>query len=75
VGKDVSGSDGSANFNRSNKAYRHYLQPGRHAQLSRGKSVKFGGAVSWYGVSLGAKTGYDSNHKQKITAGGKPGKH
>jgi hypothetical protein len=75
VGKDVSGKDGSANFNRSNKAYRNYLEPGAHAQLSRGKSVKFGGAVSFYGVSMGAKTGYDSNHKQKITAGSKPGKH
>ncbi|MFJ3509142.1 hypothetical protein [Streptomyces luteogriseus] len=75
VGKDVSGRDGSANFNRSKKAYRNYLEPGGNAQLSRGKSVKFGGAVSFYGVSMGAKTGYDSNHKQKITAGNKSGKH
>lgn len=75
VGKDVSGKDGSTNFNRSNKAYRNYLDPGSHAQLSKGKSVKFGGAVTFYGVSMGAKTGYDTNHKQKITAGNKPGKH
>ncbi|MEV5438780.1 hypothetical protein AB0K80_22620 [Streptomyces sp. NPDC052682] len=75
VGKDVSGKDGSANFNRANKAYRNYLEPGAHAQLSRGRSVKFGGAVSFYGVSMGAKTGYDSNHKQKISAGNRPGKH
>ncbi|MER6345110.1 hypothetical protein ACWC10_05950 [Streptomyces sp. NPDC001595] len=75
VGKDVSGKDGSANFNRSKKAYRNYLEPGANAQLARGKSVKFGGAVSFYGVSMGAKTGYDTNHKQKITAGDKSGKH
>jgi hypothetical protein len=73
VGKDVSGRDGSANFNRSKNAYRNYLEPG-NAQLSRGKGVKFGGAVSFCGVSMGAKTGYDSNHKQKITAGNESGK-
>ncbi|MFE6520884.1 hypothetical protein [Streptomyces sp. NPDC057794] len=75
VGKDVSGKDGSANFNRSKKAHRNYVERGGNAQLSRGKSIKFGGAVSFYGVSMGAKTGYDSNHKQKITAGNKSGKH
>ncbi|MFS0693129.1 hypothetical protein [Streptomyces nitrosporeus] len=75
IGKDVSGKDGSANFSHSNKAYRNYLNPGDNAQLSKGKSVKFGGSVSFYGVSMGAKTGYDSNHKQKITAGKKAGKH
>ncbi|GHD36388.1 hypothetical protein [Streptomyces galbus] len=75
VGKDVSGMDGSANFTRSKKEFRNYVEPGGNAQLSKGKSIKFGGAVSFYGVSMGAKTGYDSNHKQKITAGNRPGKH
>ncbi|ROP47388.1 hypothetical protein EDD94_7074 [Streptomyces sp. PanSC9] len=75
VGKDVSGKDGSSAFKRSKKAYRNYLNPGDVAQQSRGKSVKFGGAVSFYGVSMGAKTGYDSNHKQRLVAGTKSGKH
>lgn len=75
MGKDVFGRDGSANFNRSRKAYRNYVERGGNAQPSRGKSIKFGGAVSFYGVSMGAKTGYDSNHKQEITVGNKSGKH
>lgn len=75
IGKDVSGKDGSANFNRSPKANRNFLYAGNSFQLAKGKSVKFGGAVSFYGVSMGAKTGYDTNHKQKIIAGGKSGKH
>ncbi|MGW1862442.1 hypothetical protein [Streptomyces collinus] len=48
VGKDVSSKDGSAAFKRSKKAYRNYLNPGDAAQQNRGKSVKFGGAVSFY---------------------------
>ncbi|MCZ0987881.1 hypothetical protein [Streptomyces diastatochromogenes] len=75
VGKDVSSKDGSANFDRSPKANRNYVNPGNTLQLSHGKSVKFGNAVSAFGVSLGAKTGYDSNHKQKIVAGDRSGKH
>ncbi|WP_326783519.1 hypothetical protein [Streptomyces sp. NBC_00151] len=26
-------------------------------------------------MSLGSKTGYDTNHKQKLQAGNQPGKH
>ncbi|MFE9767167.1 hypothetical protein ACFYPC_22030 [Streptomyces sp. NPDC005808] len=75
VGKDVSGKDGSAGFNRSPKSNRNYVTSGNSFQLSKGKSVKFGSAVSAFGVALGAKTGYDTNHKQRIVAGDKPGKH
>ncbi|MFF7476740.1 hypothetical protein [Streptomyces sp. NPDC008092] len=75
TGKDVSSHDGTANFNHSPKDNRVWLEPHQAFQLANGKSTKFGGSVSVYGLSLGSKTGYDSNHRQKITAGSKPGKH
>ncbi|WP_130330195.1 hypothetical protein [Streptomyces sp. BK022] len=75
LGKDVSGKDGSANFNKSPKANRNYVGSGQTFSLAKGKSVKFAAAVSVYGVSLGGKTGYDTNHRQRITAGNKSGKH
>ncbi|MFD6294331.1 hypothetical protein ACFWFU_05940 [Streptomyces sp. NPDC060235] len=75
VGKDVSSKDGSENFRKSPQSRRAYVPKGNTLQLSHGNSVKFGGAVSAFGISLGAKTGYDSNHKQKIKAGNKSGKH
>ncbi|WP_329536868.1 hypothetical protein OG568_50605 (plasmid) [Streptomyces sp. NBC_01450] len=75
-GKDVSSKDGSANFNKAPKANRTYLEGGGGTlSLAHGSSVKFGGAVSAFGISLGAKTGYDSNHRQRITFGNQPGKH
>jgi hypothetical protein len=75
VGKDVSGKDGTANFNKSPQKNRNYLVAGNTMQLSKGRSIKFGSAVAAFGVSLGSKTGYDSNHRQRITALNKPGKH
>lgn len=75
VGKDVSSKDGTSNYNRSPKSYRSYIEPGNGAGLTHGSSVKFGGAVSVFGVSLGDKTGYDSNHTQRIVALNKSGKH
>ncbi|MET7889964.1 hypothetical protein [Streptomyces mirabilis] len=76
VGKDVSSKDGTANFNKAPKANRTYLEGGGGTlSLAHGSSVKFGGAVSAFGISLGAKTGYDSNHRQRITFGNQPGKH
>ncbi|MCT9113899.1 hypothetical protein ACFWD7_49670 [Streptomyces mirabilis] len=76
VGKDVSSKDGSENFKKSPSANRAYLQGGGSTlSLSHGSSVKFGGAVSAFGISLGAKTGYDSNHRQRITSGNQTGKH
>ncbi|MEU4111781.1 hypothetical protein [Streptomyces sp. NPDC027717] len=75
LGKDVTSKDGSANFNKSPKGNRNYVNAGQTFSLAKGKSVKFGAAVSFYGVSLGAKTGYDSNHRQRITVGTKNGKH
>ncbi|WP_217576480.1 hypothetical protein [Streptomyces sp. GbtcB7] len=76
VGKDVSSKDGSANVNKAPKANRTYLEGGGGTlSLAHGSSVKFGGAVSAFGISLGAKTGYDSSHRQRITFGNQPGKH
>ncbi|MFE2971897.1 hypothetical protein ACFXKC_51725 [Streptomyces sp. NPDC059340] len=75
-GKDVSSKDGSANFNKAPKANRTYLEGGGGPlSLAHGSSVRFGGAVSASGISLGAKTGYDSNHRQRITVGNQPGNH
>ncbi|MFF4542466.1 hypothetical protein [Streptomyces aureus] len=75
VGKDVSSKDGSSAFSKSNPSYRAYLQPNNFISLSSGKSVKFGGAVSAFGISLGSKTGYDTNHRQRLQAGNQSGKH
>ncbi|MFF8027419.1 hypothetical protein ACFZDJ_41240 [Streptomyces sp. NPDC007896] len=76
VGKDVSSKDGSENFKKSPSANRAYLQGGGSTlSLAHGSSVKFGGAVRAFGISLGAKTGYDSSHRQRSTFGNQPGKH
>ncbi|MEY2248452.1 hypothetical protein AB8A21_36940 [Streptomyces sp. BF23-18] len=75
VGKDVSSKDGPSAFSKSNPSYRAYLQPNNFISLSSGKSVKFGGAVSAFGISLGSKTGYDTNHRQRLQAGNQSGKH
>ncbi|MFI6464614.1 hypothetical protein [Streptomyces sp. NPDC050528] len=76
IGNDVSGKDGSENFKKAPASRRAYLQPGGNTlQLSHGQSVKFGAAVKAFNIELGAKTSYDSNHRQRITSGNKAGKH
>ncbi|WP_326681694.1 hypothetical protein [Streptomyces sp. NBC_01237] len=42
---------------------------GSYFQISKNKSVKWSGAVSAFGVSLGGSTSYDKDHRQRITAG------
>ncbi|MFJ6666521.1 hypothetical protein [Streptomyces sp. NPDC091383] len=69
IGKDVSSKDGSRNYGKAPKSYRAKVDNGTYFQLSRKKSTKFGAAVSFMGVGLGVTTNYDSDHKQKITAG------
>ncbi|MFC9338383.1 hypothetical protein ACFT0G_04920 [Streptomyces sp. NPDC057020] len=69
LGRDVRWKDGASKFNASPKANRAYIIPGGYFQLAKGKSSKFAGAVSAFGVSLGATTTYDREHKQRITAG------
>lgn len=69
LGKDVRNKDGSRPFANSPRSHRAKVEPGTYFQLSRKKSSKFGHAVSFMGVALGVTTGYDKNHKQKITAG------
>ncbi|MEU6688385.1 hypothetical protein [Streptomyces sp. NPDC046832] len=69
IGKNVSSKDGYRGYNRAPKSHRARVEPGTYFQLSRKKSSKFGNAVNFMGVALGVTTGYDTNHKQKITAG------
>ncbi|MGV9688730.1 hypothetical protein ACWDUX_06410 [Streptomyces sp. NPDC003444] len=71
MGADVRYKDGYNAYVDSPKNNRAYVEPGSYFQLSRGKSAKWGGAVSVFGVSLGASTTYDRDHKQRITAGKK----
>ncbi|MCX4677756.1 hypothetical protein OG413_21005 [Streptomyces sp. NBC_01433] len=67
-GKDVRHLDGSKFFD-SPKKHRAYVPAGSYFQISRNKSVKWSGAVSAFGVSLGGSTSYDKDHRQRITAG------
>ncbi|MFF8953286.1 hypothetical protein ACF09I_31435 [Streptomyces sp. NPDC014940] len=69
IGKDVSYKDGSRNYGRAPKSYHAKVDNGTYFQLTRKKSTKFGTAVTFMGVGLGVTTSYDSDHKQKITAG------
>ncbi|MFF2534959.1 hypothetical protein [Streptomyces cyaneofuscatus] len=70
-GKDVRNKDGSGAYYKSPHKHRAYVEPESFFQLSKNRSVKFGGAVSAFGVKLGASTQYDRDHRQRITAGKK----
>ncbi|MEU0353858.1 hypothetical protein [Streptomyces cyaneofuscatus] len=70
-GKDVRGKDGSGGYYKSPHKNRAWVAAGSFFQLSKNRSVKFGGAVSAFGIKLGASTQYDRDHKQRITAGKK----
>ncbi|NEE17673.1 hypothetical protein G3M58_65830, partial [Streptomyces sp. SID7499] len=48
---------------------RAYVTAGSYFQLSKNSSIKWSGAVSAFGVSLGGSTTYDKDHRQRITAG------
>ncbi|MEU5032263.1 hypothetical protein [Streptomyces milbemycinicus] len=67
-GKDVRSKDGPAYLN-SPRSHRAYVARGSYFQLSKNRSVKWSNAASAYGVSLGGSTGYDRDHRQRITAG------
>ncbi|MFJ9638437.1 hypothetical protein [Streptomyces sp. NPDC101178] len=67
-GKDVKHLDG-ARYLKSPKKNRAYVPAGSYFQLSRNSSIKWSGAVSAFGVSLGGSTTYDKDHRQRITAG------
>ncbi|MFE7670848.1 hypothetical protein ACFU5N_01365 [Streptomyces albidoflavus] len=67
-GKDVRSKDGTKYLD-SPKSHRAYVARGSYFQLTKNRSVKWSGAVSAFGVSLGGSTGYDRDHKQRITAG------
>ncbi|MFM9451322.1 hypothetical protein [Streptomyces europaeiscabiei] len=70
-GKDVRKKDGGSRFSLSPKKNRAYVAAGAYFQLSKGRSVKFGAAVTLDGISVGASTQLDREHKQRITAGNK----
>lgn len=67
-GKDVRNLDG-ARYLKSPKKNRAYVTAGSYFQLSKNSSIKWSGAVSAFGVSLGGATTYDKDHRQRITAG------
>ncbi|MFE9249317.1 hypothetical protein [Streptomyces sp. NPDC007088] len=67
-GKDVRSKDGLKYLD-SPKSHRAYVARGSYFQLGKNRSVKWSGAVSAFGVSLGGSTGYDRDHRQRITAG------
>ncbi|MEU1439697.1 hypothetical protein ABZ438_37415 [Streptomyces sp. NPDC005786] len=75
IGADVRYKDGGIAFSKSAKSHRAYIEAGTYFQLSRGKSSKWTGAASAYGITLGASTTYDKDHKQRITAGSKSSRH
>ncbi|MGW0669868.1 hypothetical protein [Streptomyces sp. NPDC002746] len=69
-GADVRNKDGYNGWNKAPKANRAYVSPGSYLQISKNRSTKWSIAATVYGVSLGASTQYDKDHKQRITAGG-----
>ncbi|WP_411119941.1 hypothetical protein [Streptomyces sp. 058-1L] len=70
-GKDVRNKDGSAGYYKSPASHRAWVARGSYFQLTKNRSTKFSGAVSTFGIKLGASTQYDKDHKQRITAGSK----
>ncbi|WP_371621491.1 hypothetical protein OG245_00175 [Streptomyces sp. NBC_01116] len=70
-GKDVSNKDGSGGYYKSPHSHRAWVARGSNFQLGKNRSIKWSGAVSAFGVKLGASTQYDTDHKQRITAGTK----
>ncbi|MGW1206554.1 hypothetical protein [Streptomyces cyaneofuscatus] len=70
-GKDVRHKDGSGGYYKSPPSHRAWVARGSNFQLGANRSVKWSGAVSAFGVKLGASTQYDRDHKQRITAGTK----
>ncbi|MFF9587010.1 hypothetical protein [Streptomyces achromogenes] len=67
-GKDVSNKDGMAYLD-SPKSHRAWVAAGSYFQISKNHSIKYGAAVTAFGVKLGASTQFDKEHKQRITAG------
>ncbi|MER5586532.1 hypothetical protein ABT090_33520 [Streptomyces asoensis] len=72
-GKDVRQLDGPTRYAASNPEYRSKVAAGAYVGVSRGKSVKWKGAATPFGISLGGSIQYDSNHVQKVIAGTKSG--
>ncbi|WP_159038803.1 hypothetical protein [Streptomyces sp. NRRL B-1140] len=72
-GKDVRNKDGMTAYYNSPKSHRAYVERGAYFQLSKNRSIKWSGAVTAFGVTLGGSTQFDREHKQRITAGMKTG--
>lgn len=70
-GKDARQLDGPVRYAKANPKYRSYLFPIGTWAVEEGKSVKWSGAASVFGFSLGGSTSWDASHKQNIRAGGK----
>ncbi|MFI1015406.1 hypothetical protein [Streptomyces sp. NPDC020965] len=74
-GKDVRHLDGATRYRKSNPNYRTVLANMSVQGITRGKSVKWSGAATPFGLSLGGSLTYDSNHTQKIFPQNKKIKH
>ncbi|MCC9706719.1 hypothetical protein E4N62_16440 [Streptomyces sp. MNU76] len=70
-GKNVAHKDGGINFHKSPRSHRTWVPRGSGFSISTNRSSKISGAVSAFGVTLGASTRYDKDHKQRIIAGNK----
>ncbi|MGW1768435.1 hypothetical protein ACWCQL_30890 [Streptomyces sp. NPDC002073] len=74
-GADVRYLDGRVRYGKSNPNYRTVIDPGSTFQLQAGRSTKYSLAVGVFGLTLGAQTQYDADHKQRITMGVKNEEH
>lgn len=70
-GKDARHLDGPTKFAQSNPKYRGYLEPTGTWALDIGRSAKWAGAASAFGISFGGSTTWDDSHRQNIRAGGR----
>ncbi|MFF9392601.1 hypothetical protein [Streptomyces griseoluteus] len=73
-GKDVRSKDGTK-FYDVPKSRTAVVPKGSYFQLSGGRSITWTGAATVYGLTIGASTSYDRDHKQRITAGNGRYKH
>ncbi|MGW5303403.1 hypothetical protein ACWERF_05680 [Streptomyces griseoluteus] len=73
-GKDVRSKDGTKIYDVP-KSRTAVVPKGSYFQLSGGRSIKWTGAATVYGLTIGASTSYDRDHKQRITAGNGRYKH
>jgi hypothetical protein len=75
IGANVSSSDGASGYAHSNPKYRSVIPPHFSAAITGGNSITYGAGASAFGVAISTSTTYNSNHTEKITAGGSTATH